>query len=177
MARADINENARILPVGEHVRIVAGTTIPERCLRPHVIICVPQAQAQIFRILSVTQPPSASGWQRDDIIQEEATILLSSLTQTGRRSFLRKELEAIRPLGFIVLDRAWDRLSRFKEGGIYQAWPTGQLLRVRNRHLVDAYTERRINPDVEPRKLPPVILWAIPRWEPTTPEAVAAEGE
>lgn len=150
----EVNAQAPIAVTGETWQVLAGTAIPDRCIAVDVIIVVPGAQGKILRITAVED---MAGGPRitcvDSVVPNQPPMI-----------YMRPELEMIRPLGFVIPDRPWYALSGFVEGGLYQAWPNGRLFRVRNRHLVDAYTNARIHTERDRTKLPAMIPVFVQRW-------------
>jgi hypothetical protein len=151
-----INEKSPICIVGRTVPVIkAGDPIPEEVLRVDTLAAIPGPQSQFLRLVEVN---TLTGGERQ--------LVFSNLVETGRRVYTLTELNAIRPIGFLIPDRAWNRFTKFKEGGLYQAWPNGRLFRVRNRHLIDAYQGVRVYSEKDKDKLPALIPVFILRWEP-----------
>lgn len=140
---------------GEIVAIRDATTpIPDRCLRPDVIMTVKGQQSELLRLKSVTGDGAGRVYTFANLIRRQS------------KSFTHAELEVMRPLAFVIPDRSWRRLRSFVDGAIYQVWPSGRLLRARQGVLVDGVTNQRVYGDTDRQKMVRLIPFLIPRWVP-----------
>lgn len=147
---------------GEVIEVkAAGDAIPDRCLVPDVIMAVKGQQSELLRLREV----NGTAPQR--------TFTFSNLLKRARKNLTETELNAMRPLAFVIPDRPWRALATFVDGGIYQAWPSGRVFRVRQGVLVDAASGQRVYGDDDRHKLVRLIPTLIPRWVP--PRAAAVE--
>ncbi len=152
----EIQVGAPVAVVGTTLGVMtAADVIPDGILAKDVLAIVPGPQAQILRVVDINDLPDGG-----------KQIVFSNLAQPGRRVYTLAELNAIRPLGFFIPDRPWGQYEKFVEGGLYQAWPNGQLFRVRNKHLVDAYQGVRVYAAKDRDKLPALLSVFVPRWVP-----------
>lgn len=169
MSVTDINPaNAIGWCVGKAQLIKAGEVLPPDFFQVDNIVAIPGPQAVLYRLMEVIGEAAGGGWVRGDTVRQ---VTFSNLTQRGRRVYTLAELEAIRPLGYVIPDRPWRRLHRFVEDGFYQAWPNGRVYKVVNGFLVDAVTEVRFyGEEAKYRKeVPRLIPLLIPRWLPPAP--------
>jgi hypothetical protein len=101
---------------------------------------------------------------RVDAVKIEGTNLLPP---HGPRVYTRQELDAVRPIGVVRAALPWGDLKEFKEGGIYQAWPTGHVYTVKDGILrsVDGKSLRDLG---QLTAMPALLPKMIVRWEPPT---------
>jgi hypothetical protein len=145
--------------LGESKAVEAGQPLDPSWLRSGNLIGIAGKPSIPFLIREV-QPLDGGGLR----------VSGSNLAVNKKRVFTLAELEAIRPLYFVLLPAGvFPTLRNFVEGGIYQAWPTGEIVEVQRRLLVNPLTGQRVTS----LSAFPVL---IPRWIPPT-AADITEGE
>lgn len=151
----NVSPTSKPAQAGEVIEVKDATTpIPDRCLVVDVIVAVKGQQSELLRIREITgQAP-------------QRTFQLSTLIRRQQKALTEAELNAMRPLAFVIPDRPWRRLGTFVDGGLYQVWPTGRLLRVRQGVLVDAVSDQRVYGNTDRMKLVRLLPFLIPRWIP-----------
>ena len=160
----NVSPQAKPAQAGEVIEVRDATTpIPDRCLAEDVIIAIRGQQSELLRIKEIAgQTPNR-------------IFHLSNLIRRQTKALTEAELNVMRPLAFVIPDRPWRRLGTFVDGGLYQVWPTGRLLRVRQGVLVDAVTNQRVYGDTDRQKLVRLLPFLIPRWVPARGATTAQE--
>ena len=159
MSAQEVDSDAHIAHCGETLIVEVGEAIPDRALVLNALMAVGGTPSLLLRLRA---------------IMPEDMYHFADLTLRGTKVYTRGELDAIRPLAFVLPDRGWRSLRRFVEGGLYQAWPNGRVFRVQHGHLVDPYTSQPAARSGDRRLLAALIPVFIERW---VPPALAEETE
>ena len=147
--------------VGTTGRIQPGETIPPALLREGVCLTFGTAE-NFYRIRRVVP----------------GGVELSHLRKREVVTKTLSELIGLLPIVYIIPDRPWRSLRSLKEGGLYQVWPTGDLLKVsRGGILVDAVTNQRLFGEAQRHRVPTLFPVLIERWVPPTGRRAAEEEE
>jgi hypothetical protein len=166
MTSGNIDPAAVQAVIGQSGWVKKGKALPHDILRVGVILAMEGPAAQILEIVEVTGEVPANG---------DATLRVKTQSLGDKnvvKLYTFQELEAIRPLGYVI-PQAGVALQTFVEGGLYQAFPNGRLYTVQHGYLVDTFRGSRLfGANAEDRKfVPRLVPIFVPRWVPQAPAA------